>query len=144
MTIEIVTALAPWLGQWVTVKIAESVLDGLNTQLKTKDFEKALKTCVAIANRDVKLFWRCEPRFIPKFLEQFFQNTTEELQKPFKSQGSLQVEYLLAVFQKVLEEHQSLKQNIDESLIQSWLEVFAKKYFETTNLYLRYQVVIPM
>lgn len=140
MSIEIVTALAPYLCEWMTVKIAEAVLGGLNTQLKPRDFEKVLKTCVAVADREVKLFWRCEPRFIPKFLEQVFQNVTEELQKPFKSQGTLQIEYLVVIFQKVLEEHLKLKQDIDESLIQSWLEVFTKKYFETTDLYLRYQI----
>lgn len=140
MSIEIVTVLAPWLGEWVTVKIAEAVLGGLNTQLQPKDFDKALKTCVVAADREVKLFWRCEPRFIPKFLEQVFQNVTEELQKPFKSQGTPQVEYLVVIFKKVLEEHPKIKQDIDESLIQSWLEVFTKKYFEATDLYLHYQI----
>ncbi|MBW4511558.1 MAG: HEAT repeat domain-containing protein [Scytonematopsis contorta HA4267-MV1] len=137
---ELVTAITPWLGEWVIVKIAEAILGNLNTQIKPKELEKALKVCVATADRQVKLFWRCEPRFIPKLLEHLFQSMAEELQRPFKSQGTLQVEYLVTIFQKVLEEHPKIKQNIDESLIQPWLEVFAKNYFETTDLYLRYKI----
>ncbi|MEI2583296.1 hypothetical protein [Scytonema sp. PRP1] len=56
MSLELVVAIAPWLGEWMTVKIAEAVLGGVNTQLKQQDLDKALKTCVAKADDEVKLF----------------------------------------------------------------------------------------
>jgi hypothetical protein len=40
MSLEFVVAIAPWLGEWATVKIAEAVLGGVNTQLKQQDLDK--------------------------------------------------------------------------------------------------------
>jgi HEAT repeat protein len=124
----------------VTVKIAEAVLGGVNTQLKQQDLDKALKACVAKADDQVKLFWRCEPRYIPKFLDSVFKDAVEELQKPFKNQGTPQVDYFVEVFKKSLEEHPKVKHKIDESLIQPWLDIFVKNYFEVTNAYLRFKI----
>ena len=140
MSLELVVAIAPWLGEWATLKIAEAVLGGVNTQLKQQDLDKALKTCVAKADDQVKLFWRCEPRYIPKFLDSVFKDAVEELQKPFKNQGTPQVDYFLEVFYKSLEEHPKIKQNINESLIKPWLDIFVKNYFEVTNAYLRFKI----
>ncbi|OKH57182.1 sister chromatid cohesion protein PDS5 [Scytonema sp. HK-05] len=141
MSLELVAGIiAPWLGEWMTVKIAEAVLGGVNTQLKQQDLDKALKTCVAKADDQVKLFWRCEPRYIPKFLDSVFKDAVEELQKPFKNQGTPQVDYFLEVFKKSLEEHPKIKQNINESLIKPWLDIFVKNYFEVTNAYLRFKI----
>ena len=140
MSLELVVAIAPWLGEWVTVKIAEAVLGGVNTQLKQQDLDKALKTCVAKADDQVKLFWRCEPRYIPKFLDSVFKDAVEELQKPFKNQGTPQVDYFVEVFYKSLEEHPKIKQNINEFLIKPWLDIFVKNYFEVTNAYLRFKI----
>jgi len=39
-----------------------------------------------------------------------------------------------------LQDHPNVKQDINESLIEPWLEVFVKTYFEQTNFYLSFQV----
>ncbi|MGH8001331.1 MAG: hypothetical protein ACREPR_18385, partial [Brasilonema sp.] len=108
--------MAPWLGEWVTVKIAEAVLGGVNTQFKQQDLDKALKTSVAKADRQVQLFWRCEPRYIPKFLDSVFKDAIEELQRPFKNEGTPQVNYFVEVFHKSLKEHPKIKQQIEEEV----------------------------
>jgi HEAT repeat protein/energy-coupling factor transporter ATP-binding protein EcfA2 len=136
-------AIAPWLGEWVTTKIAEAVLGGVSGRLKPEDLGKALKTCAAAADKQVRLFYNCYPRFVPPFLDHVFKDLAiEELQRPLKEEGTPpRVDFLVKAFQEALQDHPKVKQDIDTSLIKPWLEVFARTYFESTKTYLNFQVV---
>jgi HEAT repeat protein/uncharacterized protein YneR len=136
-------AIAPWLGEWVTTKIAEAVLGGVSTQLKAGDLGKALKTCAATADKEVRLFYNCYPRFVPPFLDRVFKDLAiEELQRPLREEGTPpRVDFLVKAFQEALQDHPKVNQDVDISLIKPWLEVFARTYFESTKTYLNFQVV---
>lgn len=134
-------AILPWLGEWATVKIAELVLGSVSSQLKAGDLDKALKISAKTADQQVKLFYSCYPRFVPALLDQIFKNLAlEELQRPLRNKGTPRIAYLVKAFEVALQDHPKVKQNINEALIQPWLEVFAQTYFERTNTYLEFQV----
>ncbi|TBR56486.1 hypothetical protein B4U84_29545 [Westiellopsis prolifica IICB1] len=140
LELAVLGAITPWLGEWVTVKIVETVLSGVNSKLQASDLDKALKVCVSTADRQVRLFYSCEPKFIPKFLDHIFKDAAEELQKPLKNQGTPQVDFLVKTFEVALEDHPKIKKDINIFLITPWMEIFARAYFEKTHNYLRFQI----
>ena len=136
-----IEAAALWLGEWATVKIAEVVLGSASSQLKAGDLDKALKISAEAANQQVRLFDSCYPRFVPALLDQIFNSLAlEELQRPLRKEGTPRIAYLVEAFKVALQDHPKVKQDINESLIEPWLEVFARTYFERTNTYLDFQV----
>ena len=133
--------VAAWLGQWATEKIAEVLLGGVTTPLKAGDLGKALKKCGEVADREVHLFYSCEPRFVPKILDRVFKElAVQELQKPLKNEGIPNVEYLVHAFKLALNDHPQIEGNIKEELIQPWLEVFVSAYFQRSQEYIKFQV----
>ncbi|MBE9129361.1 HEAT repeat domain-containing protein [Coleofasciculus sp. LEGE 07081] len=131
-----------WLGELATVKVAEALLTGVGSKLNPNDLERALKAAIKAAQEQHQaLFFRCEPDFVPKFLEHFFKGVgLEELQKPLNNQGMPQVDYLVAAFKQAANDDSRMQGKIEESLVKSWMEVFVRTYFERTNEYLRFQV----
>ncbi|MGK7925891.1 MAG: NACHT domain-containing NTPase, partial [Spirulina sp.] len=134
--------IAGWLAEFATVKIAETLLGGVTSKLKTNDLGKALKIATKEAqNREEQLFFRCSPDLLPRFLEEFFKkDAREELQKPLNNQGMPDVDVLVVAFQKSIESHGKLRDKINKNCIKPWIEVFVRSYFEQTNNYLKFQV----
>lgn len=133
--------LGGWLGEFATLKIAETLLTGVRSQLNPQDLDKALNAATKTAQEQHKrLFYRCPPDFIPRFLAQFFKGAgLVELQKPLNNQGTPDVDYLVVAFTKAAKQDSKMNQ-IDESLVQPWMEVFVRTYFQRTTEYLRFQV----
>lgn len=131
-----------WLGEWATLKVAEALLGGVGCKLNLSDLDKALKAATKEAQaQEAGLFFRCEPDFVPRFLEQFFKGSgLEQLQMPLKKEGTPGVDFLVAAFKKAAEENSRMRGKIDESLVKPWMEVFVRTYFQQTNTYLEFQV----
>jgi len=87
-----------------------------------------------------RLFYRCPPDFIGRFLAKFFKGSgLVELQKPLNNQGMPDVDYLVVAFTEAAKQDSKMNQ-INESLVQPWMEVFVHTYFQRTTEYLRFQV----
>ena len=72
----IINEIAPWLGEWVTVSIAGSIVKGIRNQFDPDEMKKVLKTATAAAEAAQPetggLFFRCQKggrNGITKFLE---------------------------------------------------------------------------
>ncbi|MFP4578120.1 MAG: HEAT repeat domain-containing protein, partial [Coleofasciculus sp.] len=133
--------LGGWLGEFATLKIAETLLTGVGSKLNPQDLDKALNAATKTAQKQHRLlFYRCPPDFIGRFLTQFFKGAgLVELQKPLNNQGIPDVDYLVAAFKDAAKQDSKMNK-IDESLVQPWMEVFVRTYFQLTNEYLRFQV----
>jgi len=133
--------LGGWLGEFATLKIAETLLTGVRSKLNPQDLDKALNAATKTAQEQHKrLFYRCPPDFIGRFLTQFVKGAgLAELQKPLNNQGTPDVDYLVAAFKDAAKQDSKMNK-IDESLVQPWMEVFVRTYFQLTNEYLRFQV----
>ncbi|MEQ8465061.1 NACHT domain-containing protein [Coleofasciculus sp. E1-EBD-02] len=133
--------LGGWLGEFATLKIAETLLTGVRSKLNPQDIDKALKAATTAAQEQHRLlFYSCPPDFIPRFLAQFFKGSgLAELQKPLNNQGIPDVDYLVAAFKQAAKQDSKMNQ-INESLVQPWMEVFVRTYFQRTTEYLRFQV----
>ncbi|MCP2727890.1 HEAT repeat domain-containing protein [Limnofasciculus baicalensis] len=133
--------VAAWLGQWATEKIAEVLLGGVTSPLKAGDLGKALKKCATLADKEIPLFYSCEPRFVPGLLDRVFKDlAVEELQKPLKNEGIPNLDYLVHAFKLALDDRPQIKSNIKVDLIQPWLQIFVNAYFQRSQEYLRFQV----
>jgi HEAT repeat protein/energy-coupling factor transporter ATP-binding protein EcfA2 len=133
--------LAGWLGEFATLKIAETLLTGVRSKLNPQDLDKALKAATKTAQEQHRLlFYSCPPDFIGRFLAQFFKGSgLAELQKPLNNQGMPDVDYLVAAFKQAAKQDSKMNQ-INKSLVQPWMEVFVRTYFQRTTEYLRFQV----
>ena len=69
--------IAGWVGEFVTLKIAEKSLAGISNKLHHSDLEKALKASAkAACEKEEGLFYRCQKDCIKvsaKFLSHFFE-----------------------------------------------------------------------
>jgi len=76
-----------WLGEWITVTFASSLLTGVASKLNPNDLVKALKKATKEADKCHKqLFASCERGLAKSFLEQFFQGSgLQQLQKPLNN-----------------------------------------------------------
>jgi len=137
-----ISALKP-----VIEKVSKALVTKVNSKLNPSDLQKALQGGLLATKeseeklpQDQRLFYRCLPDFIPRFLEKFFQETTvqQELQKPLTDTGTPKVEYLVEVFQKVAQT--DLKEEYTTDTLEPWLEVFTQAYLQQTSTYLKFQV----
>lgn len=134
--------LGGWLGEFATLKIAETLLTGVRSKLNPQDLDKALNAATKTAQEQHRLllFYSCPPAFIGQFLTKFFKGAgLAELQKPLNNQGTPDVDYLVAAFKQAAKQDSKMNQ-INESLVQPWMEVFVRTYFQRTTEYLRFQV----
>lgn len=58
------TAIAPWLGEWVTVAIAGAIVKGIRNQFDPDEMKRVLKNATAAAEAAQSetggLFFRCK------------------------------------------------------------------------------------
>ncbi|MGB3655372.1 MAG: NACHT domain-containing protein, partial [Rivularia sp. (in: cyanobacteria)] len=132
------------LLEFGTEKVCEKVLSGIGSKLNHSDLEKALKISVKTAcEQEERLLYRCQTdgfKGTAKFLNKFFtEKAIEELQKPLKNEGNLDIEFLTKAFTQEARNHSEM-QKINESCVKSWMEIFVRTYFENTNTYTRFKV----
>ncbi|MEM6752783.1 MAG: HEAT repeat domain-containing protein [Cyanobacteria bacterium P01_C01_bin.38] len=140
----ITVMIAGKILEFGTEKVCEKVLSGIGSKLNRSDLEKALKISVKTAcEQEERLFFRCQNdgfKGTTKFLNKFFTETAiEELQKPLKNEGNLDIEFLSKAFIQEAQNHSEM-QKIDESCVKPWMKVFVSTYFENTNTYIKFQV----
>lgn len=135
-------AVLPWLGEWITVTIAQEILGKAASQLRKQDVDRAFKVAVSAAEENCKqLFWRCEPHDRRKFLAAFFQGIViDELQKPLQDKGLPDIEVLVSKFKQDAGQYGSVKDGTDCTVIKAWLGVFVNTFVANTQTYLRFQV----
>ena len=131
-----------WLGEWITVTFASSLLTGVKSKLNPNDLVKALKEATKEADKCHKeLFASCERGLAKSFLEQFFQGSgRQQLQKPLNNQGKPEVDFLVTAFKAELKPRPEMQGRVNESLVKPWMEVFVETYFAGTENYLVFQV----
>lgn len=137
-----VTAMiGAWVGEFATVEITKALLSGVSSKLNPNDIDSSVKAGVKEAySQESRLFYQCQPDFIPKFLNNFFKTQgLTELQKPLLNKGKPDVAFLAAAFKEAAKSDSKMK-DIDESFVQPWMEVFVGTYFKHTETYLRFQV----
>jgi HEAT repeat protein len=134
-------AIAPWLGEWVTVAIAGSIVKGIRNQFDPDEMKRVLKDATAAAEAGQPetggLFFRCQKggrNGVTKFLGEFFQSgeVLNELQKPLKECGKPDVDVLVAAFTQLAQsaqQHSEVKNYLPASLI-PWIETFVESYFK--------------
>ena len=130
-----------WIGEWATVEVTKKLLTSASSKLNSSDLDKAIKTAAQTAEQQQpQLFCRCSPDFIPGFLNNFFQGRgLEELQKPLQNQGIPDTAFLVKALIQAAKNDSKMKE-IDESSVNSWMEVFVRTYFQCTDTYLKFQV----
>ena len=127
-----------------TEKVCEKLLSGVGSKLNHSDLEKALKISVkAACEQEEGLFYRCQTdgfKGTGRFLNKFFtERAIEELQKPLKNEGNINIDFLTEAFIQEARNHTEM-QKIDESCAISWMKVFVSTYFENTNTYIKFKV----
>lgn len=124
--------ILPWLGEWLTVTIASSILKNIPNKFKRDEVGKALK--VAIIKAETKcdqLFGNCDDKFKREFLNNYFQSKVlEELQKPLIDQP-IDLNLLVFVFEETVKNNPAPPNNIiNQEFIRPWLEIFKAEYFK--------------
>ncbi len=127
-----------------TEKVCEKLLSGVGSKLNHSDLEKALKISVKTAcEQEERLFYRCQTdgfKGTGRFLNKFFtEKAIEELQKPLKNEGNINIDFLTEAFIQEAQNHTEM-QKINESCTKSWMKVFVSTYFENTNTYIKFKV----
>ncbi|HEY9800057.1 MAG TPA: HEAT repeat domain-containing protein [Leptolyngbyaceae cyanobacterium] len=133
--------ISAWLGEFATVEVSKALLSGVSSKLNPNDLDKAIKAAIIKAeSQENRLFHSCPPDFIQKFLCDFFKGQgLSELQKPLKSEGTPDIEFLVAAFkQAALADSKMNKIKID--YIRSWMNVFVNTYFQNTDNCIRFQI----
>lgn len=131
-------AMGAWVGEWATVAIAGKIVQGVGAKLNADEVSRALKEAIRIASDEHRLFYRCLPKGIEKFLEQFFQGKgLAELQKPLNDLGEPDVAFLVKAFEQSADQH---PEKIQSEYLHSWMEVFVRIYFAQTNCFIGFQV----
>jgi HEAT repeat protein len=140
----ITTVVVPWLGEWITVSLAGSLLSGVSQKLNPKDLEKALKVAFQASQMQAdQLFYSCKPdgpQGVKKFLEGFFMTGVgrEELQKPLTQELKPDVAVLTEAFQQQAEQHREMR-NCRFKYLRPWLDAFTESYFSQTSTFIRYR-----
>ncbi|KST64421.1 HEAT repeat domain-containing protein [Mastigocoleus testarum] len=137
-----VTAMiGTWVGEFITTETSKILLSGVRSKFNCTDLDKAIKIAVKKAcEKENKLFLRCEPDFIKKFINKFCQGKgLEELQKPLRNEGKPDIVFLTKVFTEEALKDSKMK-NIAKDCVHPWMETFVNTYFENTDTYLRFQV----
>lgn len=130
-----------WLGEFATVKLAECLLSGVSSNLKSSDLKEVLKSAAQTAQEEQsQLFYSCSPDFIPKFLGTFFECTVTELQKPLINQGIPDIDFLEKAFIKKLDKFPKFKDKINTINIKPWLETFINVFIKKSEIYQRFRV----
>ncbi|MGB5770860.1 MAG: NACHT domain-containing protein, partial [Crocosphaera sp.] len=141
MIVETLTIILPWLGQWATETIASSILNNTTSQLNKKDIDKALKSSIRAAEETTnkQLFFSYEERFVRNFLDKYFQGQVlEQLKNPLIDK-SIDLNFLVFAFQKIIESDPDKYNKINQDFIRPWLKAFEKKYFQEIGVYINYQ-----
>ncbi|MBE9210937.1 HEAT repeat domain-containing protein, partial [Nostoc sp. LEGE 06077] len=133
--------IGAWVGEFATVEVSKALLSGGISKLNPSDLDKAIKTAtIEACNQETRLFYSCQPDFIPKFLCNFFKEQgLSELQKPLKDEGKPDLEFLVEVFKKAAKADSKMKE-IKIDYVYSWMEVFVTTYFQNTNNCIRFQI----
>ncbi|MEO1430165.1 MAG: HEAT repeat domain-containing protein [Cyanobacteria bacterium J06633_8] len=136
LELEFTKLIAPVAGV-----VAKPLSERIQSKLNPNELEKALNVAIKSSNQLGEiLFSRCEPDSIPGFLGKFFKNVVvEEFQKPFKNQGTPQIDYLIEAFKCLAQEHSKIK-DFDEKYLKDWMEKFVNTFLSETNIYLRFKV----
>ena len=144
MTLEIAALVA---RVTVAKAVAPGLLKKIQSQLNPTELEKALQAGITAAQgREEKqapqqrLFYSSEPNFIPRFLEEFFQQegVQKQLLKPLTNEGLPEVPYLVETFKQAAAADPKMKPQEDK--IELWIKEFVNTYFEKTSTYLKFQV----
>jgi HEAT repeat protein len=134
----VTTAMGAWLGEWATVAIAGKIVQDVGAKLNADEVSRALKEATRTASEEHRLFYRCLPKGIEKFLEQFFQGKgLAELQKPLNDLGEPDVAFLVKAFEQSADQHPA---KIQIEYLRPWMEVFVQVYFARTNCFIGFQV----
>lgn len=137
----ITVMIGAWVGEFITTETSKILLSGVRSKFNRSDLDKAIKIAVEKAcEKENKLFFRCEPDFIKRFINKFCQGKgLEELQKSLKNEGKPDVAFLTKVFMEAALNDSKMK-NIAKDCVHPWMETFVNTYFENTDTYLRFQV----
>jgi HEAT repeat protein/energy-coupling factor transporter ATP-binding protein EcfA2 len=141
MIVETLTIILPWLGQWATETIASSILNNTTSQLNKKDIDKALKSSIRAAEETTnkQLFFSYEERFVRNFLDKYFQGQVlEQLKNPLIDK-SIDLNFLVFAFQKIIESGPDKYNEINQDFIRPWLEAFKEEYLQKIEVYIKYQ-----
>ncbi|MDY7008814.1 MAG: hypothetical protein SWX82_34100, partial [Cyanobacteriota bacterium] len=141
------------LVSWVIPKVGGYLLkkagDRLNQTLNKTDINKAIEAgekAVKVWENQLSpqqlLFYSVKPdgwNGVNKFLSQYFEHSAvlTELEKPLINLGKPDINILITVFQQ---EAEAKNIPLNQSSLQSWLEIFINAYFQHTNTYLKFQV----
>ena len=129
--------VAPAIG----AEIAKIAFQETTKKLNPSDCQKAWTSGIEAANKTHELFYPCAQGVVEGFLEKFFIGAAlPELLKPFNNQGMPQVEFLVEAFNATVAENKRIHDRFMPEKLESWLDVFARTYFEKTNCYLSFQV----
>ncbi|HAC63538.1 MAG TPA: signal transduction protein, partial [Cyanothece sp. UBA12306] len=135
------TLILPWLGQWATETIANSILDQTQSQLNKQDIDKALKSSISLAETKYKkVFFDCSERFKKDFIKAFFQRNEvlNELKKPLIDQA-IDLDFLVFTFKKIIETKQDEDNTINRDFVQPWLETFKTEYLKKIGVYIKFE-----
>ena len=133
------TAIVSWLGEWATVAVAGSVLNGITTTVSSDEVTRSLKVATIVAQdsqRGYGLFSGCAPdgrKGIQKFLGQFaaIGQVQRELQKPLCEAGKPDVDVLVAAFRKQLgtKGNERIQGDCKLDFLEAWMGAFVDAYF---------------
>jgi len=134
----VMSVMGAWLGEWATMAIAGKIVQGVGAKLNADEVSRALKGATRTASDEHRLFYRCPPNGVEKFLEQFFQGKgLTELQKPLNDLGEPSVAFLVKAFEQSADQH---PEKIQIEYLCPWMEVFVHVYFTQTNYFIKLQV----
>lgn len=121
---------------WCVKKGLDALSNQVNTKLNPDDVKKAIKIGIEAAQKEHSgLFYRCQPDFISRFLNQFFDQVSSELVQPKKPD----IDFFKKAFEQAAENDKRFA-DIEQNLVKPWLEIFTETYFQQTQAYLKFQV----
>ena len=141
MTLEI-AALGKLLSP-VAIAVAPPLLKAVQSKLNPSELERTLREGMVAAQEQEPtgqtLFFKYEPDFIPRFLQQFFEDAgvQAELQKPLINAGMPDDAFLEKAFLRVADQK---KVPLVSDRVLPWIKTFTRTYFERTSAYLKFQV----
>ncbi|MDJ0800442.1 MAG: HEAT repeat domain-containing protein [Calothrix sp. MO_167.B12] len=137
--VELARIMAPIAGV-----VAKPLSEKIQSKLNPKQLEKALNHAIKSSSQLGKdLFERCEPdgiNGVGSFLEKFFKDVViDEFQKFIENSGTPQIDYLVKSFNSQAQESDNIKQ-INQDLLQPWMEDFVNAFLSETNIYLKFDI----
>ncbi|MBD2578767.1 HEAT repeat domain-containing protein [Oscillatoria sp. FACHB-1406] len=135
------------LASSVASAVAPLAVKTVQTKLNPSEVEKAIRAgIVAARDREAtlppeqSLFYRSEPDFVDRFLQQFLsgEGVLNELGKPLIGGDLPDVAYLAKEFARSADKNDKI--DLQTAEIESWLQEFVKHYFQGTSTYLKFQV----